>query len=133
MSMEEAQVRNNTLEAVVRPQLQIIALTSGTLQNEGGASLIQTGGIPGTDSAAYEEASEHQLSDFAAMVRDGGFGGGAMGDNIRFWMKKLMPFLKKAVRAAPGIAAAINPELVPAAEAIKTLGVSMGAGHRGGK
>ena len=69
-SMEEASFTNHTRSNVTNPQLQIIALTSGTLQNEGGASLIQTGGIPGTDSAAYAEATEHQTDQFSAMGRD---------------------------------------------------------------
>ena len=128
-SMEEAVFTNHTRSNVTNPQLQIIALTSGTLQNEGGASLIQTGGIPGTDSAVYEDATEHQTLEFSQMVRDGGFGGGGLGDSIRSWMKRLKPFLSKAVRAAPGIAAAINPELAAPAQAVKDLAISLGAGH----
>ena len=122
-------MKNHTREQVENPQLQIIALTSGTLQNEGGASLIQTGGIPGTDSAVYEDATEHQALEFSQMVRDGGFGGGGLGDSIRSWMKRLKPFLSKAVRAAPGVAAAINPELAAPAQAVKDLAISLGAGH----
>ena len=44
-------------------------------------------------------------------------------------MKRLKPFLSKAVRAAPGIAAAINPELAAPAQAVKDLAIGLGAGH----
>ena len=46
------------------------------------------------------------------------------------WVMRLRPFLSKAVRAAPGVVGAIAPELAPAAEAVKNLAVSLGAGHR---
>ena len=130
LSIESSEFRNNTPEEVEGPQLQIIALTNGTLTNEGGSSLIQIGGIPGTDSSIYQEASEVEASQFAGMMRDGGYGGGSLMD----WLRRLKPFLSKAVRAAPQIAAAIAPELVAPAGAVRDLAVSMGAGrHRGGK
>ena len=130
LSIESSEFRNNTGAEVVGPQLQIIALTNGTLTNEGGSSLIQIGGIPGTDSNVYQEASEVEASQFAGMMRDGGYGGGSLMD----WLRRLKPFLSKAVRAAPQIAAAIAPELVAPASAVRDLAVSMGAGrHRGGK
>ena len=102
-----------------------MALTSGTLTNQGGTSLIQSGGVPGSDASAFAEASELEASVFAAQLRDGGFGGGSLMD----WVRRLRPFLSKAVRAAPGIVGAIAPELAPAAEAVKNLAVSLGAGH----
>ena len=66
---------------------------------------------------------------FAGMVRDGGYGGGAMMDFLR----RLKPFMSKAVKAGPSIAAAIDPALVAPAQAVKDLAISLGAGSRGGK
>ena len=60
------------------------------------------------------------------MVRDGGYGGG--------FLRRMKPYMSKAVRAAPGMAAAIDTMLVAPATAVRDLAISLGAGvSRGGK
>lgn len=124
MSVENARFRNNTNAIVSKPIMQIIALTSGTLTNEAGSSLLQIGGIPGSDAAIFQEASEFEQSQFSAMARDGGYGGGSLMD----WIRRLKPFMSKAVRAAPDFVGAINPNLRAPTEAVRDLAISLGAG-----
>jgi hypothetical protein len=114
-SITQATYRNKTAATITAPRMIILAVTDGILHNEGGSSMVTLGGVPDKDDSRFLNADMVENVELAALARDSGYGGGFMD-----FLKAVGHGAMKVLKAGPEIAAAVAPELAPAAMAVKS-------------
>lgn len=124
-SVSNATFTNRFGRTITAPQLVVVAITGGVLNNSSGSSSVELGGVQGLDSELIEEATVISSDEYRQMSEEAGFGG-KRGRRARAFFRRLGRSLEKT--ALPAIEM-VAPELAPAAEVAKA---ALGSGMLGG-
>jgi len=121
VSVSSITVTNRFKRNVVDPKLVVLAITDGVLVNLGGATMRELGGIPGTDSDEFRNASVIDSTVFHAEANEGGYGGSKVGK-----------FFKSLWHTTKKLAPLFGPEASLAVQGAEAAGAGRGGGMLGG-